>query len=342
MSPSSSFNPINAHKLVTHYIKIYPDRLKLIKYKEAYQLRSSNSVPNKTRSSSWIASPEEIEESIKVSIQKSKSRISDLVLCNQFDMFVTHTSGCKGCIPLCTNSPCSCDKKTCKRYDPDFQIQRRKHWYNNQIKRYGRWPYIEVMELHKDGALHFHALYKNFPGKLTFYRVHPQRQTEQYNLTGDRTGLNSAEYVRDLSKVSNYIKKYITKDMPTFSGHRRFRTSQHLLSPVVIENHDLALEITLDKRSSIYTPKRELTLRPDGSVGMKSSIIESITTVLLDNHANFKNQTEFRKRVIKPAKRITALQSRIGPFPLNSNSQAISVNSLTEDSSSSTISGLGT
>ena len=84
--------------------------------------------------------------------------------------------------------------------------------------------YILVPELHKDGAYHFHGLIANC-GKMSFKDSGHKTKTKQiiYNIENYKLGFTTATKVTDTSKASNYITKYITKELcATTKGKKRF------------------------------------------------------------------------------------------------------------------------
>lgn len=161
----------------------------------------------------------QIENLIR-SLRRSKTLISDYVLCNEFDLFATFTF-----------SPEKSD-----RFNPDAVKLQMANWLRNQRNRTGRFKYLIVPEFHKDRkALHFHALLKDYKGELVEAgRTHKGRQL--YHFKNYTLGFNSAVPIDDVEKVSSYVKKYLTKDMPQFRDKRRFWNSLNLAKPRVIDN----------------------------------------------------------------------------------------------------------
>ena len=98
-------------------------------------------------------------------------------------------------------------------------------------------PYRMLRKLfHKDGALHFHALLSNFNGRLKDSGKKQSGRTV-YNMTGYRAGFTTAVPIdHNKGAVSNYIKKYITKDMPLIHGRKRYWISQNLIRPTKTVN----------------------------------------------------------------------------------------------------------
>lgn len=294
---NESYFPENRN-LVTHYIKKYPDRYKVIQYKSPYP---DPAVPrdseNKLSASSWLQSAEDAAESLEDSVTRSKTRISDLTICNAFDMFVTFTFNCRACIPKCANNPCRCDKENCKRYDLDYVIRTQKTWYNNQIKQYGRFPYLQVMELHKDKGYHFHALFKDYTGPLKYWKRDKKDGRPIYNLQSNRKGWTTVKRIYDISGTSSYIKKYITKDMQTIPSKKRYWASQGLKRVIVIQDTELMRQILANPAAKTYIP--DAGEREDQR---KSSNVASITTLMIDNQASYLKDLEALKRIESQAK----------------------------------------
>jgi hypothetical protein len=151
------------------------------------------------------------------SLRRTKTKLSDLVLCNDFDLFCTFT--------FAKNRQ---DLLSCKT--------RMHKWLENQKNRVGDFSYVIVPEFHKDGkSLHFHGLFKNYQGKLHTTTIR-NGSGIIYNLTQYKLGHSTASVIQDSGKVSNYIRKYITKDMPSLPGQKRYWCSKGLIRPQKIEN----------------------------------------------------------------------------------------------------------
>ena len=109
-------------------------------------------------------------------------------------------------------------------------------WLHRQRSHSPNLKYLIVPEFHKDGALHFHALLANFNGRL---KDSKKRQNGRivYNMTGYRARFTTAVPINhNKGAVSNYIKKYITKDMPLIHGRKRYWLSQNLTRPTTTVN----------------------------------------------------------------------------------------------------------
>ena len=159
-------------------------------------------------------------DSIHRSIRRTKSTIADLVLCNDFQYFCTFTF----------------DPKKHDRYDVNHCKFIMAMWLHRQRAHSPKMKYLIVPEFHKDGALHFHALLSNFNGRLKDSGKKQSGRTV-YNMTGYRAGFTTAVPIdHNKGAVSNYIKKYITKDMPLIHGRKRYWISQNLIRPTKTVN----------------------------------------------------------------------------------------------------------
>jgi len=215
------------------FVKIYPDFLKVYVYPVSQLRNRLNDIvpegkePVTTKSldmsdSEIEALPEYMAEAKELlkqrSVDRSKMTVSDLLLCNDFDMFVTITF-----------SP---DKHD--RYDISHCKKVMSKWLANQREAHGRFRYVIVPEHHKDGALHFHAVFGGYPKSLLKRAVSAKTGKKMgniYNLKSFRGGFTKVEMIKSKQRVSSYIRKYITKDMVTFDGSKRYWASKDLQRP---------------------------------------------------------------------------------------------------------------
>jgi hypothetical protein len=161
---------------------------------------------------------ETTDEDILRSIRRSRKRIREIVLCNDFNLFVTFTF-------------------KSDRHDITKCQAKMSSWLKSQNKK-NSFEYLIIPELHKDGALHFHGLLKNYSGKLIDSGKQTRFGQPIFNVESYRSGFTTAVKfpAQDLRLVGHYITKYITKDMPRFSGKKRYWASKNLKEPRIIEN----------------------------------------------------------------------------------------------------------
>lgn len=206
-----AYQPLMIHNVV----KEYPDMIRIYIYKTPYAMPEPGKTRKVKRKKDGID-----DDSIHRSLRRTKSTIADLVICNDFQLFCTFTF----------------DPKKYDRYNLNRCKSVMSMWLHRQRMHSPDLRYLIVPELHKDGAIHFHALISGFRGRL---KDSGKRQNGRvvYNMTGYRAGFTTAVPI-DHNKlaVSNYIKKYITKDMPLLYGRKRYWISQNLIRPTKTVN----------------------------------------------------------------------------------------------------------
>jgi len=204
---------------INSYAKIYPDTTKLFIYRKPIKMRVAG-YEAKEKETKGRASSTSTPVQLLDSLRRTKTRLSDIVISNRFDLFCTFT--------FATDRQ---DIGRCK--------SRMSHWLNNQYKRTGKFQYLIVPEFHKDGkSIHFHALFKDYKGELTDSGHKRSDGRPVYNLPNYKFGFSTATLIDDegVPKVSSYIKKYITKDMPQFNNKKRYWCSHDLIRPKKIQN----------------------------------------------------------------------------------------------------------
>lgn len=128
--------------------------------------------------------------------------------------------------------------------------------------------YIFVPELHKDGAIHFHALVMGLDG-LTLLNSGKKDKYKRviYNVSEFNLGFNTLTRIADPSKAGTYITKYITKDMYTGLKGKRYWISRGLNELNVTK---VLVGLSLDKEKLV-----EDLLNDDSFAGYHSKKIET-------------------------------------------------------------------
>lgn len=153
------------------------------------------------------------EEKNRISLSRSKRRIKEICLCNDFEWFVTMTVSSKieeynrfdleNCVDNCKKI-----MKKIKRRSPDFK-------------------YIYVQEQHSNGAFHFHGLMKGLPADDIYVNSNGYYSSHII----DTLGYNSFSRIDDYNKCCNYILKYITKDCLRTENNQIYFCSRGLEKP---------------------------------------------------------------------------------------------------------------
>lgn len=213
-----------AHIIVQNFAKFYPNgKIKLFSYSKPFYKRKEGYEPHEppkgfTTTTSAAVEASTRGSSAERSLRRTKTLISDIVLCTEFDMFATFTF-----------KKDRQDILKCKRKMSD--------WLKDQQKQWGKFEYLIVAEFHKDGkSLHFHALLKNYKGQLTKTNKKINNRTA-YNIKSYQKGFSTVIKIDNVEKVASYIKKYITKDMPsTGLNKKKFWNSKNLKRPLIEYN----------------------------------------------------------------------------------------------------------
>ncbi len=116
------------------------------------------------------------------------------------------------------------------------------NWVNHQRHQYGKFNYVLIPERHKTGELHFHGIFGNYKGPLKPSKV-MQGGRRVHNLTSYQSGFTTAVYMDNKEKATNYVTKYITKEMPQFRGKQRYWCSNGLKRPLIILNPNTSIRV---------------------------------------------------------------------------------------------------
>ena len=161
-------------------------------------------------------------------LQRAKSTIKELGLCNDWDYFVTLTLGHEW------------DRQNLKAWHKSLS-----HWLRNYKRKTGqKITYLLIPERHKDGAWHMHGF---------IYGIPPDRLTRNKNGYLDwpdyakKYGFISLDPIRNLTRASSYNVKYVTKDSTrnvTDYGAHLFYASRGLTRKSVEKSGYLRHDIT--------------------------------------------------------------------------------------------------
>ena len=211
-------------------IIVYDGETDLIFYKKpiAYGLDSDLSYNDKNRSDLKLNSlfqpddftyieiekKEDENRSMLSSLNRTKNKIYDYARANTWDYFLTFTF----------------DGTLINRYNYDEISKRLSKWLNNVKSRKAKdLKYLIVPEAHESGRLHFHGLLSN-TGDLNFFDSGLKTKKKQviYNLDDYGLGFTTATKVVNSLKASNYITKYITKELVLQQNKKRYWNSKNL------------------------------------------------------------------------------------------------------------------
>lgn len=156
-------------------------------------------------------------------IQRAKARMKQVVMCNTWDYFVTFTF----------------DDKKLDAMDSSLVLKKTQVFLKNLVSRKGA-AYMLVPEYHQSGRIHLHALIKgdidlafddvyivegyNKPIKVSTIKKRnipaDKIKRKVYNVKGWKYGFSTAiETYGNTARLSNYMLKYMTKDIHKIFGH---------------------------------------------------------------------------------------------------------------------------
>lgn len=216
LDDTDTFNVVIGGKtmpLLFNSIKEYPKMIQIIIFKEPGKYACEA-----LRGSTRREPPKDDYITLERSVRRSRAVIRDLVVCNEFELFATFTF-----------SP-----KLYDRYNFNNLKLVMLRWLNNQRRAHSPGlQYLVIPELHKNGAIHFHALLKNYNGRLNpTGKISPKGKNVVFNLPSFRGGFTTCSKIdQNLDAVGEYVSKYITKDMISVFNKNRYFCSKYLLRP---------------------------------------------------------------------------------------------------------------
>lgn len=165
------------------------------------------------------------DKSSLFSVNRSKRNLYHIARSNKWDFFITLTF----------------NRQDTDASNYDEVSKKVRNWLNNIKKRASPdFKYLVVPELHKDGInYHFHGLIANI-GNLDISDSGKIDKSGKviYNLPMWGWGFSNATKIESNERVTNYLGKYITKDlMNRLKNKKRYYVSQNVsLAPVYEEN----------------------------------------------------------------------------------------------------------
>lgn len=177
----------------------------------------------------------EHEERLPQSLARTRRKVFEYAMCNDFEFFVTLTI----------------DPTLHDRYDLTAYKKKLGIFVNNYKKRKApNLQYLLIPEYHKDGAVHMHGLVRGIPDSELVLNRNGYLDWPAYSR---RFGYFSCSAIRNYEACARYVSKYITKDLADFErvarGKQLLLCSKGLQRPEVVDMGDgMAIDDTLDYR----------------------------------------------------------------------------------------------
>lgn len=205
-------------------VKLYPDGSALftVADHDIFQVRGYQQHRDKEREQRGSAAltPAQRADNIRRAQRRARAAAFDIAVSSDFDLFVTLTL----------------DQNKCDRYNAPEILRHLRYWLDNNVRRHGL-RYLLVPEYHKDGAIHFHALFNDclplVDSGTVEYHGRPRRPTSDadrqrmiddgghvvYNLPAWGWGFTTAiKLYGNLDAAAGYVVKYITKSDEKIGG----------------------------------------------------------------------------------------------------------------------------
>lgn len=200
--------------VINNITKVYPTMIKVVVFREPrYYIKSEY-----TKRDSFEVSDDFLPQ--VSSLNRTKTLIRDIVLCNDFELFCTFTF----------------DPKKVDSFSFPAVYSKMSVWLHHQRdlsrSKGNEFKYLCVPERHKSGRWHFHALISGYTSTLKDSGLKTMTLRPIYNITSFRSGFTTATPIDSAEAVSNYVAKYITKDFIKFFNKRRFFCSRNLSRPI--------------------------------------------------------------------------------------------------------------
>lgn len=171
------------------------------------------------------------------SLSRSRSKVLQLAYNNEWEYFVTLTF----------------DKNKVDRYDLDsIKTTMLKFFDNYKQRKNNDFRYLLIPEQHKNGAYHFHGLFKGISDTDLFVNEYGYWDFLPYKT---RFGFCSLSKIQNLQKCANYISKYISKDMfknvPPSGTHLYFASRNLNVDDVIKVGTAASSSFNLDNNKNV-------------------------------------------------------------------------------------------
>lgn len=138
-----------------------------------------------------VQSKTDKDEIERISLSRTKRNIREICFCNDFQLFGTFTI----------------NSKSADRFSLDSCQDTLKKYLKAYRRVYKNFRYIIITEKHKNGAFHFHGMFK---GMEDIY-LNDNGYLSSYHF--DNLGFNSFSEIKNYNKCCNYMTKYMSKDL---------------------------------------------------------------------------------------------------------------------------------
>jgi hypothetical protein len=213
---------ITIHAKATHHrngIEVWIPTASYSKIESGWEARLNEDSNRTLRGQSMFR-----DDNVERSLRRTKREIKSLAINNDFQLWVTLTMAHD-------------------RQDDEKTYQKIDKWLRSEKRRVGKFDYLIVAERHKDGAIHFHALFGGYKGELEEAinfktgKLHKPHGRQIYHFKTYNHGFSMVEYIDSPDRIATYITKYVTKDLfATGFNKKRYWSNRGLKKPKIEDN----------------------------------------------------------------------------------------------------------
>lgn len=214
ISPKSTMNVIRVEQ--------WGEQFRIVKFLGSGLSERKRAQRQKEHDDDEFLTDDDKVQRLSQSLSRSRSRVRELALCNDWEYFATFTLA----------------EEKQNRFDLRGYVRDLGVWIGNYKKRYGasNFAYLIIPEQHKSGAWHAHGLLHGVSAESLITNEHGYLDLPYYR---KRFGYISLSPIRDKCKCASYVAKYITKDTAATahalgSGYHTFYASRGLQGRTVI------------------------------------------------------------------------------------------------------------
>jgi len=207
----------------TYILKKYTDNMYKLVFMKALRRKGFEEIDRKRKTHN----PN--DKKLVNSISRSRAKIFEYAICNEFEYFVTLT--------IDSNRY---DRTNLKNYYKDFSQFLR----NYRIKYNINIQYLFIPELHKDGkSWHMHGFITGIPKEHFTINEHGYLDWLAYK---EKFGYISLDKIRDKKRCSLYITKYVSKNIEsciTDLNAKMYYASRDLKTAVEVKRGELQIPL---------------------------------------------------------------------------------------------------
>lgn len=201
------------------------------------------------------------------SMSRTVQKVYDIARSNKWEYFFTLTF----------------NQNYVDRYDYQKVTEKLTNWLDKYRRLNPNMKYLIIPEYHKDKAFHFHGLFANLD-KTTFKDsgIKDKQGRIIYNIQSYKLGFTTVTEITSHEKATNYITKYITKELIELSkGKKRYWNSKNLDSPIVTDLFLDKKQIEILKDSTKKITVYEKTVEVE-----TQAYTNTINIIQINNNAN--------------------------------------------------------